>query len=218
VDHVVFRALEKEPEDRYQHASEVKLDLQTAATPPPLPPPELPQRNADPIRAIPLTYSTGGSPRLSRAALWGAIWAPWFWIALVLFVMPVAHVTTTGPGPTATPRTVAWVGMLAMPFLLLGLTAPFGTTILGAAAISQIRRSGGQLYGMGLAIADALFYPLLLLDGFILAATIFVVRALPPAAISKPIAILAVVAALILCLLVDWFIVRQVARSARREA
>lgn len=33
-DHVVLRALEKEPERRYQHASEVKTDIQTIGVPP----------------------------------------------------------------------------------------------------------------------------------------------------------------------------------------
>lgn len=53
---------------------------------------------------------------------------------------------------------------------LLGLTAPFGTTILGIASINDIRRSQGRIYGMPLALFDALAYPLLLLDALIVAA------------------------------------------------
>ena len=58
--------------------------------------------------------------------------------------------------------------------LPLGITAPFGTTILGWIAVSQIRRSAGKLYGMWLAVFDGLLFPLLLLD----ALTILVCRAL----------------------------------------
>ena len=46
--------------------------------------------------------------------------------------------------------------------------APFGATILGAVAIGQIRRSAGKLYGLPLAVFDALLFPLLLLDWMIL--------------------------------------------------
>ena len=34
------------------------------------------------------------------------------------------------------------------------LTAPFGATILGWIAVSQIRRSAGKLYGLWLAVFD----------------------------------------------------------------
>jgi predicted anti-sigma-YlaC factor YlaD len=49
----------------------------------------------------------------------------------------------------------------------LGLTAPLGTTICGAVSLSQIRHSGGRLYGLGVAIFDLLVYPLLVLNGAI---------------------------------------------------
>ncbi len=60
--------------------------------------------------------------------------------------------------------------LVAVPLALLGLTAPFGTTILGVVAIGQIKRSKGRLYGMPLAVFDALLFPLLLLDAIILVA------------------------------------------------
>jgi hypothetical protein len=49
----------------------------------------------------------------------------------------------------------------------IGVTAPFGTTILGWAAVGEIRRSNGRIHGMWLAVADGLLFPLLLLDGAI---------------------------------------------------
>ena len=64
---------------------------------------------------------------------------------------------------------ISWLAFLVFaPLALAGLTAPFGSTILGCVAISQIRRSGGKLRGLGLAWFDALFFPLLALDGLVL--------------------------------------------------
>ena len=63
--------------------------------------------------------------------------------------------------------------LLIIPAAIAGLAAiaaPFGTTILGFVAIGQIRRSAGRLYGLPLAVFDALLFPLLLLDGIILVA------------------------------------------------
>src|SRR5262245_56114440 len=54
--------------------------------------------------------------------------------------------------------------LLLLPLILIVVTAPIGATILGCVALSQIRRSGGKLYGLGLALFDALVFPLLVLD------------------------------------------------------
>lgn len=59
------------------------------------------------------------------------------------------------------------ISILLVPLILIAATAPFGATILGFAAISRIRRSAGKLYGLGLALFAALFYPLLLLNALI---------------------------------------------------
>jgi hypothetical protein len=55
-------------------------------------------------------------------------------------------------------------------FLLPAFTAPMGATILGWIAVSQIRRSAGKLRGLGLAVFDGLFFPLLALDALIISA------------------------------------------------
>jgi eukaryotic-like serine/threonine-protein kinase len=75
LDEVVLRALEKEPERRYQQASDVKTEVETiAAAPPPAQrsfaagqdrPPVTPPQS---IRPLP-------DARLSRAAIVGAVWA-----------------------------------------------------------------------------------------------------------------------------------------------
>jgi len=70
--------------------------------------------------------------------------------------------------------TLSWLAILILgPLGLLGLSAPFGTTILGIVAISHIRRSGGRIYGMGLALFDAVLFPLILLAGLIVFCTSF---------------------------------------------
>ncbi len=94
--------------------------------------------------------------RFSRTAIVGACWLPFFFAAALLLL---PHLGQPQPGPS-------WWQILPMVTLLpLGLTAPFGTTILGWIAVSQIRRSAGKLHGMWLAVFDGLFFPLLALDG-----------------------------------------------------
>ena len=73
------------------------------------------------------------------------------------------------PPPTPPLQQVLAIGVLLAVFMLLpGITAPFGATILGAVSISQIRHSAGRLYGLGLALFNALLFPLLLLDWVII--------------------------------------------------
>jgi hypothetical protein len=50
--------------------------------------------------------------------------------------------------------------LLLFPVIL----APFGTTILGMIAMSEIRNSNGKLTGFGLAFADAVLFPTLLFE------------------------------------------------------
>lgn len=51
----------------------------------------------------------------------------------------------------------------------LAFTAPFGATVLGIASIRRLRRSGGVYYGRPLAVTAATFYPLILMDGLLVA-------------------------------------------------
>lgn len=57
--------------------------------------------------------------------------------------------------------------ILLSPLILIAAAAPVGATVCGAVAISRIRRSGGKLYGLGLALADTLLFPLLAMDALI---------------------------------------------------
>jgi hypothetical protein len=67
------------------------------------------------------------------------------------------------------PQLVApiWASPMLLLLMVPAFLAPFGTTILGVIALSQIRRSNGRIYGLGLALFDALFFPLILLGAFI---------------------------------------------------
>ncbi len=77
--------------------------------------------------------------RLSRLALWGAVWAPF---AVCVFVAVL-------------------LGRIHPAMGVIGVAASCATTILGAVAIAHIKRSRGRFYGLRLAAADALFFPLL---------------------------------------------------------
>jgi serine/threonine protein kinase len=107
-----------------------------------------------------IATSAGGASRFSRKAIIGAAWAPFFFFAF--FAMFAVRAVHSDAGPYGGPS--RFQTMLMITLLPLGLTAPFGTTILGWIAIGQIRRSAGKLWGLGLALFDALLFPLLALD------------------------------------------------------
>jgi hypothetical protein len=102
-------------------------------------------------------------PRFSRTVIVGAAWAPLFFFLFFLFsVHRVSHVSGQPPAGPSALQTMARFTLLP-----LGFCAPFGTTVLGWIAVGRIRRSNGRLYGLGLAFAEGLIFPLLLLDGLI---------------------------------------------------
>ena len=168
LDDVVLRALEKEPQMRYQHASQVKSDVETISSggtgglaaavanvppPPAVPPPP-------PAAAATEGSFPEGEPVFSRKAIIGAVWAGILIFAFIpLGVVRVEASQNYGP-PT-------WERILVMTIFALGITAPLGTTILGWLAVGDVRRSGGKIHGMGLAVFDGLLFPLLALDGLI---------------------------------------------------
>ena len=164
LDDVVLRSLEKDVLRRYQHASEIKSDMDIIASKP-----------AVAAAAPPLPPATAGiatPTRLSRTALCGAIWTAVGMIATILlgagfFLSHRAQaVTSLGAGPdagVAAPNlSLSFFALiLVVPLLVIAASAPFGTTICGAVALAQIKRSEGKLYGLRLAAADLLFYPTL---------------------------------------------------------
>jgi hypothetical protein len=96
--------------------------------------------------------------------------------------------------------------------LPLGLLAPFGTTILGCVAISNIRHSRGRLIGLPLAVADTLFFPLLLLDSLIFALFVYGFDGFDST--NPNIMRMAIVLAVLVAAAADFFIARSVWRKA----
>jgi len=157
---------------RGPQASQVKGDVETIATTPgsaaaPAAPVDAPptgmagkafdeaSKAAREARALP-------KPRFSRTAIVGACCAAGpalagIWLA-ILSGEPVGH--------WAAMTILAKAGFV-LTQLLMGFIGSAATTILGWAAVRQIRRSAGRLGGLGLAMFDALLFPLLLLDALI---------------------------------------------------
>jgi hypothetical protein len=153
-----------------------------------------------------------GEPRFSRKAIWGAVWSA----LAVVTVLSMTVVTTVersgaamanaGP-PAGAPTSVQIIiGLLA----LVGAAAPFGTTILGVVSIGEIRRSQGRIYGLPLSVADAVLFPLLLLDFAILGAVYFVVGRIGGSAVS-PVLLVVVLAGIVW---IDFLIARAAWRAA----
>ncbi len=121
-----------------------------------------------PKRRAPAAGESATWPRFSRLAIVGAVWATLFLAAIVAVV-----VATAPPEPTTEPasplrQTLGVMAAIIVAIALVcGAAAPVGTTILGVISISQIRHSAGRLYGLGLALFDAILFPLLLLDSVI---------------------------------------------------
>ncbi|HIF01548.1 MAG TPA: hypothetical protein EYG03_09465 [Planctomycetes bacterium] len=104
--------------------------------------------------------------RFSRKAIVAACLMPLFFIFVVFFLQTSGPQSSNLAGETAP---LFAIGLIGLP----GLLAPFITTILGFVAVSDIRRSNGRLVGLGLAFADAAFFPFLLLDALIFGACWF---------------------------------------------
>jgi predicted Ser/Thr protein kinase len=159
-------------------------------------------------------------PRFSGTAIVGAFWAPFFILGcLGMFTVTLSAPAAEDHGPAW------WQTALLFTLLPLGATAPFGTTILGWVAVSQIRRSAGRLHGLWLAVFDGLLFPLLALDALMLAlivrgvAHLFgggIVSGDPQAVV--PIAALPWIVGLSAVLVTDFFIVRAVWRAVNGAA
>lgn len=207
LDEVVLKTLESEPERRYQHANDVRTDIASITSGAASSTPGMPDHPAD-IGGNP-DNSNAPLPRFSRKAIIGAAWAPFFVAVLVSIFFLSARNPGNAPDPVGwTPIDYAKMALLFV-FLPLGLTAPIGTTTLGLMSLSEIRHSRGRLLGLPLALADALLFPLLLLDVIILAACAFL-----PVPVATPIVVLV---GLLIGAIVDFVLIRWSWRRARSD-
>jgi serine/threonine protein kinase len=153
-----------------------------------------------------------GQRKFSRAAIVGACWAPLSIFAIVPLIMMIWLVPESGPaGTIASPKILS---VLILPlFALLGVPPLFGTTILGMVSITKIRHSSGRLYGMGLALFDALLFPLLALN-FVIFGFLAIAGQLPAAELPLGARELALLVSLPVCILLDIPIIRWAWRKA----
>jgi hypothetical protein len=155
--------------------------------------------------------------KFSRKAIVGAFWAPISFLAAAGYWLLSA---VKGPDGAADPSALSlppWRILATVLILLPGLTAPFGTSILGWLAVGDIRRARGRIGGLPLAVFDGLLFPLLALDGFLIWAWVTIVNALQGQAVFEPfhageVSVLTKLGAAAICVLVDLWIIRRVWR------
>ncbi len=168
LDEIVLRALEREPERRYQTAGELKTVIETVVAET--------LKHAGVGSFAPGTGPRGtavlSAPRWSRAAIAGAVGIGCFLVVMLLWIMdwPVSSDPSFG-------HTLPQILFLDA-VLPAGLMAVLAGTILGWIAVARIRRSAGRIRGLRLAAFDGLFLPLLTVDFFMLIVWAVAVKAL----------------------------------------
>jgi len=220
LDEVVLRTLEKEPEHRYQRAGEVKTELASLTTTPPAVParwsagdigsagPREPApgwRPFDGAQDRPFDGARGSQPSLSPWAVGGLIAA---------FLFPLAFGVTAicGTMNSLPPRDSSVGDGIVSALAILAVTCAVTSCALGLAGIRQIRASGGRYYGLKLALADALAYPLLLLDILLVYTTMFVLFPDAPGPVADRI----VIPIFLLTIALDVWIARRLWRRVSR--
>lgn len=182
LDEVVLRALEKEPERRYQQADQVKTAVETLVAHPETPG-IVPPNHPPAASAVTPTDTPGPiKPRYCTTAVVGAVCVIVFICSLVFVFLSLMVVRVQVAAGSPPPQPPLWAGFLKVFFvagvLPTSVVTPILATILGWIAVGKIRRSNGQLYGLGLAVFDGLFMPLLALDGLLAWLIIILVEAI----------------------------------------
>jgi tRNA A-37 threonylcarbamoyl transferase component Bud32 len=208
LDGIVQQALEKERSRRQQSVGEMRTQVETMAGT---------MGGADPAASSPAEPHT--SSRFSRTAIWAALWVLVLPLGLGLNSLATSYNATLPLQGHAR----WWVGLPGLLLVAFGQLGFIGTPVLGWFAVAQIRRSAGQLRGLGLALIEGLLFPLLALDAVIFLAVGNFWRANPPQ-VEHPVGrwlaeyeFVIPLFALLVCLLVDWLIIRAVWRKVNPE-
>ncbi|HEY5915032.1 MAG TPA: serine/threonine-protein kinase [Verrucomicrobiae bacterium] len=219
VDDVVLRTLEKERERRYRSAGEVKTRVEDirSSVPPTGPhetmatggvPPQLSGKQAQaPPAGIAITQANAAQS-WSKKAIAAAVLDALALVpcGLLLMVFPFVHRLDLGG--------MGAVRFSFLPFLALGLfsclPALFGA-FFGFAALNDIRRAGGELYGRGLALCAALYWPLLVGDVVLLFGAVLLMKFL--AWTAPGLTLLILPAAAVVIGAIDFLIAKQVWRA-----
>jgi len=222
LDEVVLHALEKEPERRYQQASQVKTDVETIAAT--RAPGSSGHESAQDERTA-VGRQAVDPPHFSRTAIWGAGCLAAAVSAVLGVVLAAGEINSLAVQAPLLERSqifsrwhpIAWVLVLAQ---VLGVLSALAGTTLGGIAISQIRHSRGRVYGLGLAVFDALLVPLLALNGLLIGWWNFVADELADAWIPHlgrglfTILILGLIT--VTCGIASWLVIRAVWRAANK--
>ena len=152
IDEIVLRALEARPELRYQTAMDLRTQVQAVT---------VKREPSESVVQVPELEA-----RFSRTALGAAAWVCFFFAVVPAFLW---HEVQTHEFERHGPFASGLMVFCFFGFIFPAFIAPFGATILGWVAVTQIRRFAGKIYGLWLAVFDGLFFPLLALDALILA-------------------------------------------------
>ncbi len=149
------------------------------------------------------------TPRCSRKAIWGAVWMGLF-LLLPLVIVPTSvetYRTAEAPPPEMDSTPLAYVLLILAP----AWTAIIGAPVLGLLAIADIRRQPRRLYGLPLAVVDAILLPLLILNGLL----IWLVRSVMDELFTEaPPTSVTLLTAIIVCTVVTIWLTRWAWRAA----
>ena len=137
LDEVVLRSLAHEPDRRYQHASDVKTDLDAIAH----------DRNVT-VRTTETLQRSLEAPPTCPHAIRG--------IGLLLIMVLLIGSTFAALVYSHDP----WMVF----FLVMAIVCGIASSVFGFIAMSQINRSRGSLGGLGLAFSAAVAFPTLVID------------------------------------------------------
>jgi serine/threonine protein kinase len=211
LDEVVLRALEENPELRYQQVSEVKTMVETIVA---TPPGRSPGQEAQTEAVKNEKRRAEVKPHFSRTAIAG-VGLGMLSVAMFAFAGVISQVATKPWLPNGIILSNKPAEQVSLLLVVAGVLCLLSFTLLGGLAVLQIRRSAGILYGMRLAVFDGLLFPLLAVDAAIGGFWRFLLKAAALDHLRIPICALLT---LVTIAGIDFFIIRWVWRTVNKPA